>query len=34
MKKPVRNKNCGHIYEEEAILQIIQRRQQQKKKAW
>lgn len=33
MKKPVRNKNCGHIYEEEAILQIIQRRQQQKKKA-
>ncbi|XP_066479943.1 E3 SUMO-protein ligase NSE2 [Tiliqua scincoides] len=33
MKKPVRNKNCGHTYEEEAILGIIQRRQQQKKKA-
>lgn len=33
MKKPVRNKNCGHTYEEEAILGIIQCKQQQKKKA-
>ncbi|EMP39473.1 Tribbles like protein 1 [Chelonia mydas] len=34
MQKPVRNKVCGHTYEEEAILKIIQRREQQKKKAW
>ncbi|XP_058035122.1 E3 SUMO-protein ligase NSE2 [Ahaetulla prasina] len=32
MKKPVRNKICGHTYEEEAILEHIRRRQQQKKK--
>ncbi|NWI11690.1 NSE2 ligase, partial [Crypturellus soui] len=32
MKKPVRNKVCGHVYEEEAILKIIQTRNQQKKK--
>ncbi|XP_010079040.1 PREDICTED: E3 SUMO-protein ligase NSE2 [Pterocles gutturalis] len=32
MKRPVRNKVCGHIYEEDAILKIIQTRKQQKKK--
>ncbi|KFV12437.1 E3 SUMO-protein ligase NSE2, partial [Tauraco erythrolophus] len=32
MKKPVRNKVCGHTYEEDAILKIIQNRKQQKKK--
>ena len=32
MKKPVRNKVCGHSYEEDAILKIIQTRKQQKKK--
>ncbi|XP_025901433.1 E3 SUMO-protein ligase NSE2 isoform X1 [Nothoprocta perdicaria] len=32
MKKPVRNKVCGHVYEEDAILKIIQTRNQQKKK--
>ncbi|XP_010138812.1 PREDICTED: E3 SUMO-protein ligase NSE2, partial [Buceros rhinoceros silvestris] len=32
MKRPVRNKVCGHIYEEDAILEIIQGRKQQKKK--
>nr|XP_009674087.1 PREDICTED: E3 SUMO-protein ligase NSE2 [Struthio camelus australis] len=32
MKKPVRNKVCGHTYEEDAILKIIQARKQQKKK--
>ncbi|XP_043922538.1 E3 SUMO-protein ligase NSE2 [Protopterus annectens] len=32
MKNPVKNKVCGHIYEEEAIRKIIQRRQQQKKR--
>uniref|UniRef100_A0A8C2Y7N2 E3 SUMO-protein ligase NSE2 n=2 Tax=Coturnix japonica TaxID=93934 RepID=A0A8C2Y7N2_COTJA len=32
MKKPVRNKVCGHSYEEDAILKIIQNRKQQKKK--
>ncbi|NXF36520.1 NSE2 ligase, partial [Nyctibius bracteatus] len=31
MKRPVRNKVCGHSYEEEAILKIIQTRKQQKK---
>ncbi|KAM7122062.1 LOW QUALITY PROTEIN: E3 SUMO-protein ligase NSE2 [Ciconia maguari] len=33
MKRPVRNKVCGHIYEEDAILKIIQTRKQQKKKS-
>ncbi|NXB70575.1 NSE2 ligase, partial [Donacobius atricapilla] len=32
MKKPVRNKVCGHSYEEDAILEIIQTQQQKKKK--
>ncbi|NXI97680.1 NSE2 ligase, partial [Psophia crepitans] len=32
MKRPVRNKVCGHFYEEDAILKIIQTRKQQKKK--
>ncbi|NXG45852.1 NSE2 ligase, partial [Psilopogon haemacephalus] len=32
MKRPVRNKVCGHIYEEDAILKIIQSRKQRKKK--
>ncbi|NXG20267.1 NSE2 ligase, partial [Grallaria varia] len=32
MKRPVRNKICGHIYEEGAILEIIQSRKQKKKK--
>ncbi|NXU73857.1 NSE2 ligase, partial [Oreotrochilus melanogaster] len=31
MQKPVRNKVCGHTYEEDAILKIIQTRKQQKK---
>uniref|UniRef100_A0ACB8FEI8 Uncharacterized protein n=1 Tax=Sphaerodactylus townsendi TaxID=933632 RepID=A0ACB8FEI8_9SAUR len=34
MKKPVRNKTCGHTYEEEAILKIIMHKEKQKKKAW
>ncbi|TFK06112.1 T-complex protein 1 subunit eta [Platysternon megacephalum] len=33
MQKPVRNKVCGHTYEEAAILKIIQRRENQRKKA-
>ncbi|XP_048363468.1 E3 SUMO-protein ligase NSE2 isoform X2 [Sphaerodactylus townsendi] len=33
MKKPVRNKTCGHTYEEEAILKIIMHKEKQKKKA-
>ncbi|KFQ32554.1 E3 SUMO-protein ligase NSE2, partial [Merops nubicus] len=32
MKRPVRNKVCGHIYEEDAILRIIENRKQQRKK--
>ncbi|KFQ49143.1 E3 SUMO-protein ligase NSE2, partial [Nestor notabilis] len=32
MKRPVRNKICGHTYEEDAILKFIQTRKQQKKK--
>ncbi|KAM7037711.1 E3 SUMO-protein ligase NSE2 [Passerculus sandwichensis] len=32
MKRPVRNKVCGHIYEEDAILEMIQTRKQKKKK--
>ncbi|NXP12853.1 NSE2 ligase, partial [Thinocorus orbignyianus] len=32
MKRPVRNKVCGHTYEEDAIVKIIQNRKQQKKK--
>ncbi|XP_009558308.1 E3 SUMO-protein ligase NSE2 isoform X2 [Cuculus canorus] len=32
MKRPVRNKICGHTYEEDAIQKIIQTRKQQKKK--
>ncbi|KFW91199.1 E3 SUMO-protein ligase NSE2, partial [Phalacrocorax carbo] len=32
MKRPVRNKVCGHTYEEDAILKFIQTRKQQKKK--
>ncbi|KFW01342.1 E3 SUMO-protein ligase NSE2, partial [Eurypyga helias] len=32
MKRPVRNKVCGHTYDEDAILKIIQTRKQQKKK--
>ncbi|NXF92993.1 NSE2 ligase, partial [Eubucco bourcierii] len=32
MKRPVRNKVCGHVYEEEVILKFIRSREQQKKK--
>ncbi|NWW82789.1 NSE2 ligase, partial [Climacteris rufus] len=32
MKRPVRNKVCGHIYEEDAILEMIQTQKQKKKK--
>ncbi|KAJ7417165.1 hypothetical protein BTVI_33769 [Pitangus sulphuratus] len=32
MRRPVRNKVCGHSYEEEAIVEIIQSRKQKKKK--
>ncbi|NWH77701.1 NSE2 ligase, partial [Piaya cayana] len=32
MQRPVRNKICGHTYEEDAIQKIIQTRKQQKKK--
>uniref|UniRef100_A0A8D0HK96 E3 SUMO-protein ligase NSE2 n=1 Tax=Sphenodon punctatus TaxID=8508 RepID=A0A8D0HK96_SPHPU len=33
MKKPVRNKTCGHTYEEEAILKLIQHKEKRQKKA-
>ncbi|KAM6216079.1 E3 SUMO-protein ligase NSE2 [Rhynchocyon petersi] len=33
MKKPVRNKVCGHTYEEEAIVRIIESKHRRKKKA-
>ncbi|NXT70292.1 NSE2 ligase, partial [Chaetops frenatus] len=32
MKRPVRNKVCGHTYEEDAILEMIQTQKQKKKK--
>ncbi|NWT64337.1 NSE2 ligase, partial [Prunella himalayana] len=32
MKTPVRNKVCGHVYEEDAILEMIQTQKQKKKK--
>ncbi|XP_038616385.1 E3 SUMO-protein ligase NSE2 [Tachyglossus aculeatus] len=34
MKKPVKNKVCGHTYEEEAIKKMIQSKHKRKKKAW
>ncbi|XP_048451700.1 E3 SUMO-protein ligase NSE2 [Rhincodon typus] len=33
MECPVKNKVCGHSYEEEAIIKIIQNKHKQKKKA-
>ncbi|XP_068937301.1 E3 SUMO-protein ligase NSE2 [Petaurus breviceps papuanus] len=33
MKKPVKNKVCGHTYEEEAIRRIIESKHKRKKKA-
>ncbi|XP_045717018.1 E3 SUMO-protein ligase NSE2 isoform X1 [Phyllostomus hastatus] len=33
MKKPVKNKVCGHIYEEEAIVRMIESKHRRKKKA-
>lgn len=33
MKKPVKNKVCGHTYEEEAIVRIIESKHKRKKKA-
>ncbi|XP_007659321.1 E3 SUMO-protein ligase NSE2 isoform X2 [Ornithorhynchus anatinus] len=33
MKNPVKNKVCGHYYEEEAIKKMIQSKQKRKKKA-
>ncbi|XP_030074925.1 E3 SUMO-protein ligase NSE2 [Microcaecilia unicolor] len=33
MKKPMRNKVCNHVYEEEAIIKMIENRIQKKKKA-
>ncbi|XP_014743966.1 PREDICTED: E3 SUMO-protein ligase NSE2-like [Sturnus vulgaris] len=32
MKRPVRNKVCGHIYEEDAILEMIQTQKLKKRK--
>lgn len=34
MKKPVKNKVCGHTYEEEAIVRMIESKHERKKKAW
>lgn len=34
MKKPVKNKVCGHTYEEEAIVRMIESKHRRKKKAW
>ncbi|XP_035887308.1 E3 SUMO-protein ligase NSE2 isoform X1 [Phyllostomus discolor] len=33
MKKPVKNRVCGHIYEEEAIVRMIESKHKRKKKA-
>ncbi|XP_064409993.1 E3 SUMO-protein ligase NSE2 [Latimeria chalumnae] len=33
MKTPVKNKVCGHVYEQEAIIRMIKAKQQNKKKA-
>ncbi|XP_021072675.1 E3 SUMO-protein ligase NSE2 isoform X2 [Mus pahari] len=33
MKKPVKNKMCGHTYEEEAIVRMIESKHKRKKKA-
>ncbi|XP_061294618.1 E3 SUMO-protein ligase NSE2 isoform X3 [Bos javanicus] len=33
MKKPVKNKVCGHTYEEEAIVRMIESKNKRKKKA-
>ncbi|XP_045661605.1 E3 SUMO-protein ligase NSE2 isoform X1 [Ursus americanus] len=33
MKKPVKNKACGHTYEEEAIVRMIESKHRRKKKA-
>nr|XP_030731640.1 E3 SUMO-protein ligase NSE2 isoform X4 [Globicephala melas] len=33
MKKPVKNKVCGHTYEEEAIVRMIENKHKRKKKA-
>ncbi|XP_004697710.1 E3 SUMO-protein ligase NSE2 [Echinops telfairi] len=33
MKKPVRNKVCGHTYEEEAIVRIVESKHRRNKKA-
>ncbi|KAB0358880.1 hypothetical protein FD754_003036 [Muntiacus muntjak] len=33
MKKPVKNKVCGHTYDEEAVVRMIESRHRRKKKA-
>ncbi|XP_042321740.1 E3 SUMO-protein ligase NSE2 [Sceloporus undulatus] len=33
MRKPVKNKICGHTYEKDAILELIRTKEQRKKKA-
>ncbi|EPY84780.1 hypothetical protein CB1_000444012 [Camelus ferus] len=33
MKKPVKNKVCGHTYEEEAIVRMIESKHKRRKKA-